>query len=82
MKLLAALATVLMMIASGYIYPEAMTITDISDDIVTAETSTGNLFRFSGAEDYEVGDMVATIMCSQGTDTVEDDAILCVKFAG
>ena len=79
---LGALVTVLSLIASGYIYPDAMTVTEIKDDVVTVETTTGNIFAFRGAEDYEVGDMVATIMCSNGTSEVTDDSILCVRYAG
>ena len=79
---LGALVTVLSLIASGYIYHDAMTVTEIKDDVVTVETTTGNIFAFRGAEDYEVGNMVATIMCSNGTDDVTDDSILCVRYAG
>ena len=82
MKLLGALVTVLALISSGTIYPDAMTVTDITQDTVTIETSTGNLFQFTGAEDYEVGDMAATIMYSHGTEDVTDDSILCVRYAG
>jgi len=77
---LIALALVLAFIRS--LYPDAMTVTDITQDTVTIETSTGNLFQFTGAEDYEVGDMVATIMYSHGTEEVTDDSILCVRYAG
>lgn len=82
MKWLGALLTVLSLISSGYVYPDAMTVTEVKDDVVTVETSTGNVFTFLGAEDYEVGDMVATIMCSNGTSEVTDDSIICVRYAG
>lgn len=82
MKMLGALVTVLMLISSGLIYPDAMVVTGIAGDIVSCETSTGNTFEFYGAEDYEVGDMVATIMYSNGTDDVTDDTILCARCAG
>lgn len=79
---LGALITILSLISSGYVYPDAMMVTEVKDDVVTVETATGNIFAFNGAEDYEVGDMVATIMCSNGTDEVTDDSILCVRYAG
>ena len=82
MKLLGALVTVLALISAGFIYPSAMTVTEIENDLATVETSTGNAFQFYGAEDYEVGDMVATIMYSNGTEEVTDDTILCVRYAG
>ena len=79
---LGALITILSLISSGYVYPDAMMVTEVKDDIVTVETTTGNIFAFHGAEDYEVGDMVATIMCSNGTDDVTDDTILCARYVG
>lgn len=79
---LGALITILSLISSGYVYPDAMMVTEVKDDVVTVETATGNIFTFHGAEDYEVGDMVATIMYSNGTDNVTDDSILCVRYAG
>lgn len=82
MKALGLLVTVLAMISRGLIYPDAMTVTDVSGNTVTVETVTGNAFQFYGSEDYEVGDTVATIMYSNGTDDVTDDSILCVRYAG
>ena len=82
MRALGLLVTVLAMISRGLIYPDAMTVTSISEDTVTIETATGNQFQFYGAEDYEVGDTVAAIMYSNGTDDVTDDSILCVRYAG
>ena len=82
MKFIGALVTVLALISSGYIYPSAMTVTEIESDLVAVSTSTGNEFQFYGADDYEVGDLVAAIMCSNGTETVNDDSILCVRYAG
>ena len=82
MKLLGALVTVLALISSGTIYPDAMTIMEISGDLVTIESSTGNQFQFCGAEDYEEGDLVAVLMYSKGTDKVTDDIIIRVRYAG
>ena len=64
------------------LYPDAMTITEISGDLVTIESSTGNRFQFYGAEDYEEGDLVAVLMYSKGTENVTDDIILRVRYAG
>lgn len=77
---LIALALVLAFIRS--LYPDAMTITDISGDLVTIESSTGNQFQFYGAEDYEEGDLVAVLMYSKGTENVTDDIIIRVRYAG
>lgn len=64
------------------LYPDAMTITEISGDLVTIETATGNQFQFYGAEDYEEGDLVAVLMYSKGTENVTDDIIIRVRYAG
>lgn len=77
---LIALALVLSFIRS--LYPDAMTITEISGDLVTIESSTGNRFQFRGAEDYEEGDLVAVLMYSKGTENVTDDIIIRVRYAG
>lgn len=77
---LIALALVIAFIRS--LYPDAMTITEISGDLVTIETATGNQFQFRGAEDYEEGDLVAVLMYSKGTESVTDDIIIRVRYAG
>ena len=82
MKILGMLVTVLTLLYNGIIYPDAMTITEISGDIVTIETATGNRFQFYGAEDYDEGDLVAVLMYSKGTEKVTDDIIIRVRYAG
>lgn len=77
---LIALALIIAFIRS--IYPDAMTVTEISGDLVTIETATGNQFQFYGAEDYEEGDLVAVLMYSKGTEKVTDDIIVRVRYAG
>lgn len=64
------------------VYPDAMTVTEITDDLVTIESSTGNRFQFFGADDYDDGDLVAVLMFSNWTEQVTDDMILRVKYAG
>lgn len=77
---LIALALVLALLRS--LYPDAMTITEISGDLVTIESSTGNRFQFYGAEDYDESDLVAVLMYSKGTENVTDDIIIRVRYAG
>lgn len=77
---LIALALILAFLRS--LYPDAMTITEISGDLVTIETATGNQFQFYGAEDYEEGDLVAVLMYSKGSESVTDDIIIRVRYAG
>lgn len=65
-------------------YPETAIVREVSatTDLVVVETSTGNLFAFRGAEDWEKGDAVSLIMDSRATDMVEDDEIVSTKYAG
>lgn len=76
------LLIVMWLIATETIYPTAMTVTAVNDEAVTMETSSGHIFEMGGSEDYEVGDLVATIMWSNGTETVTDDMILAARYAG
>lgn len=81
----AATVTIMVAVILAFIrslYPDAMTITEISGDLVTIETATGNQFQFYGAEDYDEGDLVAVLMYSKGTENVTDDIIIRVRYAG
>ena len=64
------------------LYPETGKVVEICNDVVTVETSTGNLFAFYGAEDWFVDDTVSMIMDSCGTANVKDDVIITVKYSG
>lgn len=64
------------------LYPETGKVVEICNDVVTVETSTGNLFEFYGSEDWFVGDIVSMIMDSCGTVQVNDDVIITVKYSG
>ena len=64
------------------LYPETGKVVEICNDVVTVETSTGNLFAFYGAEDWSIGDCVSMIMDSCGTENITDDIILAVKYSG
>ena len=67
---------------SSTLYPETGKVVEICNDVVTVETSTGNLFAFYGAEDWSIGDCVSMIMDSCGTENITDDIILAVKYSG
>lgn len=64
------------------LYPETGKVVEICNDVVTVETSTGNLFAFYGAEDWMVGDCISLIMDGCGTANVKDDVIITVKYSG
>ena len=64
------------------LYPETGKVVEICNDVVTVETSTGNLFAFYGAEDWMTGDCISLIMDGCGTAEVNDDVIITVKYSG
>lgn len=65
-------------------YPLSARIVTINEtaDEVTAEDTNGNLWGFTGAEDYEINDTVALIMNSKGTKDIRDDEIICSRYSG
>ena len=82
-KLVVIITIILSMIANGKIdiYPETAKIVEIENDNVVVETATGNLFSFTGTEDYEVNDTVSMIMYGNNTENVEDDSIIKVQYS-
>ena len=75
--------------ATSYIpdnfYPQCGVVTEVDSekDIVTFETfTTGILWSFYGAEDWQPGDVVAAIMDDNNTDLIFDDEIVTVRYCG
>lgn len=66
------------------LYPLSARIVSINEtaDEITAEDVNGNLWRFTGAEDYEINDTVALIMNSKGTRSIKDDEIVSSRYSG
>lgn len=66
------------------IYPLSARIVTINEtaDEVTVEDSNGNLWGFTGTEDYEINDTVALIMDGKGTRNIKDDEILSSRYSG
>lgn len=56
-------------------YPEFGIVVDTSPgtDLVIVRAGNGNLFAFSGVEDWECGDGVVFMLDSMGTEEVDDD---------
>lgn len=83
MKLKLALAGLTVIAGMSTLYPTAAVVTDITNDVVTVETSTGFLYQYEGADDDMVGDMVAMIMYNAGTpETILDDIIISHRYTG
>ena len=55
---------------------------DKAQDIVTVEDYNGNLWQFTGVEDWERNDCVGLIMNDNLTDNIYDDEIVSVKYQG
>ncbi len=56
---------------------------DHSADTVQFRTATGLVYEFSGAEDYDLGDLISAIMSDEGTpDDVTDDRVMSARYAG
>lgn len=85
--LLASLASAAITQASitSHTYPETAVITEISEstETITVTCANGNRFSFRSApEDWFPGDLVSMTMHDNGTETVEDDRILLVRYSG
>ena len=81
MKILALITSLTMSLG---LYPTTCKVVNLDrvNDIVTMQTSTGIQYDFYGCEDYDENDLVSVIMFNNGTDSVLDDAVICVHYAG
>lgn len=67
----------------GRLYPQAARVVDIQQDEIYLRDGAGNIWRWQGAEDWEVGDGAAMIMSNNGTSKdVHDDIIIAIKYSG
>lgn len=66
------------------LYPQTFVVTDIDrgQDVVTVTAANGNSFRFSGCEDWCLGDIATAIMFDGGTFGVQDDSIISIHYSG
>ena len=55
---------------------------DREANIVTFKDGAGNLWAYEGCEDWEVGDYASLLMCDMGTETIYDDTIESIRYAG
>lgn len=67
-----------------HLYPLSTIVYDVCEenDIVTIEDFNGNLWQFSGVEDWRKGDICAVIFDSKGTEEIKDDEIIKVRYSG
>ena len=63
------------------LYAETAKVISVENDVVAVETSTGHIFTFKGAEDWEIGDCASLIMNSRETQYVDDDEIIKADYS-
>lgn len=85
--LLASLASAAITQANitSHTYPATAVITEIDEptETITVTCANGNRFSFRSApEDWFPGDLVSMTMHDNGTETVEDDKILQIRYSG
>lgn len=66
------------------LYPKAMLVTELdnTNDLVICTDYNGDNWIFKGIEDWQIGDIVAAIMDSNGTETVYDDIVIDCRYNG
>ena len=63
------------------LYPQAARVVDIQKDEIYLRDGAGNIWRWQGAEDWQVGDGAAMIMSNNGTKDIYDDIIVSIKYS-
>lgn len=87
-KYLAALTIVLSLVSAGMIRPDTLVVTgrDEAGNYTAVRPSSGVSFvvpaSMGGEEGFEDGEVVSTIMFTQGTPSITDDAILTARYSG
>ena len=71
-------------VAYADIYPTTVIIREIDylNDLVICEDYNGNEWIFEGVEDWDIDDMVSMIMNDMGTEEIEDDEIIMMRYSG
>jgi len=84
-KKIAVLASVMILLAEGIIYPAVGVVTRINyeTDIVTVQRANGHVYEFEGVEDLLEGDVMALLMFNNFTgNTIEDDEVISARYSG
>lgn len=55
---------------------------DYENDLVVCEDFNGNLWEFSGCEDWMYGDIASLVMNDMGTPSIYDDEIISARYSG
>lgn len=70
--------------ACAEIYPQTFVVDLVNheQDFMVLVDFNGNEWVYNGVEDFDCGDIVATIMEECGTPTIYDDEIVMIRYAG
>ena len=65
-------------------YPETFIVVavDPEHDFITLQDFNGYTWNWNGCEDWVIGDIASAIMDSKGTEAIQDDIILELKYSG
>lgn len=55
---------------------------DYENDLVVCQDFNGNLWEFSGCEDWMYGDIASLVMNDCGTPEIYDDEIVSARYSG
>lgn len=71
-------------VASAEIYPQAFVVSEVNykEDTILLVDCNREGWIWEGIEDYEVGDIIAAIMDDSETETIYDDIIIMIQYAG
>ena len=90
-RVLIVLALVLVVLSMCVVYVNAeellpdiglVTAIDEEQDLVYITTIDGNVWMYEGIEDLMVGDILAIIFDTMGTDVIFDDQIIQIRYCG
>ena len=85
-KILAVILVLLSLagVASADLYPAVGIVYDLDyeNDTVVFEDFCGFLWKLEGIEDWDIGDVGAMLMDDLDTESIFDDVILEVRYAG
>lgn len=91
MKVFICICSVFAMFLQGFCnvdtmhkYPETFIVVavDPEHDFITLQDFNGYTWNWNGCEDWMIGDIASAIMDSKGTEAIQDDEIVMLKYSG
>lgn len=71
-------------VASAEIYPQAFVVSEVNyeENTIFLVDCNGEGWIWECIEDYNIGDVIAAIMDDSETETIYDDIIIMIQYAG